>query len=208
MLRNLWSLVKLLLETKVIEKLLIRFFPAKGLYEVLSYHCNLEIHDKSGDQATYSKKQKVRFLQNNILAYQDQAWGDGESFADYQCSPGIPVDRYQDGNIWRILISLREVKSRGDVSTFHIERKIKDGFPGSTEYLQTKIDHATRYLEMSVVFPKQRPPRRFLLQQTNANRTKPLSNNHIHQLPDKRIKVTWSTKKPQLFEMYTLRWEW
>lgn len=201
-------MLKLLQETDLLEKLLVWLFPARGLYEVLSYDCTLEIHDVAGKQGTYRKQQKVRFLQDNILAYQDQAWGDGDIFADYRCSPGIPVDRYQDGNIWQILISLREVKSRGDMTTFHIERKIKDGFPNPTEYLQTKIDHVTRKLEMSTTFPKERPPHRVVIHKQNANRTTLLSSKHIQQLPNKQFKVTWSTNKPRQFETYTLRWDW
>ena len=46
----------------------------------------------------FSKRQRVRYLQNNIIAYQDQAWGDGEMLVNYRCSPGVPVDRYKLGH--------------------------------------------------------------------------------------------------------------
>jgi len=31
----------------------------------------------------------VRYLQDNVIAYRDQAWGDGEILVDYRCTPGI-----------------------------------------------------------------------------------------------------------------------
>jgi hypothetical protein len=50
----------------------------RGLYEVLEYEATLELEDQGGKRATFKKREKVRYLQDNIIAYQDQAWGDGE----------------------------------------------------------------------------------------------------------------------------------
>lgn len=77
-----------------------QFQRSRGLYEVLSCEVTLSLVDVKGREAIYRKVQKVRFLQDHVIAYEDQAWGDGNLFADYKCSPGIPVDRYQDGNRW------------------------------------------------------------------------------------------------------------
>ncbi len=45
-----------------------------GMYEVLDYDSTLELLDEHGHRARFSKREKVRYLQNNIIAYQDQAW--------------------------------------------------------------------------------------------------------------------------------------
>lgn len=111
-----------------------------GSYEVLDYETTLELFDPEGKLAKYTKHQKVQFLQDNVIAFQDQAWGDGEIFAEYKCSPGYPVDTYRDGNKYRVLISLRETKNRGDIEEFHIERTITDGFMRPTEDYQVDID--------------------------------------------------------------------
>lgn len=183
-------------------------FRPQGMYEVLAYDAVLDIHDAQGYEATYRKRQKVRFLQDNIIAYPDVAWGEGNIFADYQCSPGIPVDRYRDGNRWRVLISLRESKSRGQLEDFHIERQIENGFTRATEYFQAKIDHPTRRLSLSIIFPKKRPSLRVILIEQNANRTTELGPKHFQTLPTGRQQVTWETTCPRQFEMYTLRWKW
>jgi len=81
-----------------------------GVYEVLSYESTLELKDRGGKSATFKKCEKVRYLQDNIIAYQDQVWGDGEILLDYSCTPGTLVDRYRSGYKTYVLISRREAR--------------------------------------------------------------------------------------------------
>lgn len=198
MLVALWRLGRKVVRSKAHE----------GMYEVLDYESRLEILDTKGKKAVLHKRQRVRFRQDNIIAFQDQASGEGDIFADYKCSPGVAVDRYRDGHRHRILISLRETRNRGDVEEFRIERTIKDGFSKDNEYFQTEINHETRNVSISVIFPRNRPPRRVTLVEQNATRTTALGPENEHQLPDGRVQVTWRAEKPRLFEAYILRWEW
>ncbi len=50
----------------------------EGVYETLDYESTIEIHNKIGTRAAFSKRKKIRYLQDNIIAYQDYGWGDGE----------------------------------------------------------------------------------------------------------------------------------
>ncbi len=142
----------------------------EGMYEVLEYAARLELCDRRGEKAVFYKRQRVRFLQDHIIAFQDQAWGDGEIFAEYRCAPGVAVDRYREGHRWHILISLREAKQRGDIEAFHIERTIKGGFTKPVEDFQTEVNHTTRRLTVSVVFPRTRSPKAVALIEQNAAR--------------------------------------
>lgn len=180
----------------------------EGMYEVLDYHARLDLRDACGNQAVLHKRQRVRFLQNNIIAYQDKAWGDGDIFADYRCSPGVAVDRYREGHRYNILISLRETKHSGNVEEFRIERTIRGGFRKPTEDFQIEIDHRTQRLAISIVFPAQRPPRTVIVLEQNSTRSQVLGPEHTTELPDGRREVMWRTEKPRLFEAYILRWEW
>jgi hypothetical protein len=184
------------------------FAPQPGLYEVLDYDARLELQDTEGKRVTYFKRQRVRFLQDNIIAYQDNAWGDGNIFTDYQCSPGIPVDRYREGHRYRVLISLRATKQRGDIEEFYIQRTITDGFTRTTEDFQTEIDHKTQKLSLSVVFPMDRNPKEVRIVEQKAHRTLELGRDHCHRLPDGRLEVRWETTKPRRFEAYILHWSW
>jgi hypothetical protein len=180
----------------------------EGMYDVLELNLRLELHDTRGERAVLYKRELVRFLQDNIIAYQDKAWGDGEIFADYKCTPGVAVDRYRDGYRYRVLISLRETKRRGDVEEFHIERTIHQGFTKNVESIQIDVDHVIRKLSLSVVFPQKRPIKNAWLIEQNTTRTVPLGPGNRVRLPDGREQVKWSTDKPRLFEAYILRWEW
>ncbi len=195
---DLWRLGKHIFSAKAHE----------GMYEVLDLNVRLDLQDTKGHKAIFYKTEKVRFLQDNIIAYQDKAWGDGNIFAEYKCSPGVPVDRYRDGYRYRILISLRETKKHGDIEEFHIERTVFDGFTKPTESISIDIDHVMHKVSLSVVFPKKRFPKVVNLIEQNSTRTMLLDSQYITTLPDGRQQVTWNTDKPRLFEAYILRWEW
>jgi hypothetical protein len=195
----------------IVFRFIQRVFPIAaqpGIYEVLEREIRLELKDPHGKEAIFHKRQRVRFLQDNIIAYEDKAWGDGKIFEDYKCSPGVPVDSYRDGYRWRILISLRKTENRGDVEEFNIQRTIKNGFRQKREDLQSDIDHRTHKMSLSVVFPPQRLPKHAWLIEQKRNRTTELGRENFHILPDGREQVTWTTDKPKLHEAYILRWEW
>lgn len=189
-------------------KSVFRLKTHEGMYTVLSYHAQLELLDNEGEKAILHKRQSVRFRQDNIIAYQDKAWGDGELFADYHCSPGVAVDRYREGHRYLVLISLRETKHAGDIEEFQIDRTIKDGFTSTSEDLQIDIDHVTQQLSMSIIFPQNRFPKEVTLKEQNSTRTQVLGPEYMVELPDGRREVRFSTNKPRLFEAYMLRWEW
>ena len=179
-----------------------------GLYEVLDYESTFEIMDPKGETATLRRREVIRFLQDNVVAIHDHAWGDGEIFADYQCQPGVPVDFYKDGSKFNVLISLRETKNRGDIIEFWVERVIKQGLLQEFEWLETEIDHWTKDLKLSIIFPKERPCRRATLSRRSTGKTTVLSQKHFALLPDGRQKLTWKTRHPRLHDRYTVQWMW
>ncbi len=179
-----------------------------GLYEVLTYESVLELQDPTGENAVFRKHHRVKFLQDHVIAYQDYVWGEGNLFADYQCSPGTVVDRYKEGNRWNVLISLRETKSRGDIEDFHIERRIINGFLKSEEYWQMEMQHETRWLKLSIVFPAQRRCKRAVLTERMRNRTTEFEPDQITELSNGRQVLTWQTPRPRRFETYTIKWWW
>jgi hypothetical protein len=179
-----------------------------GLYEILDYDATLEIIDPKGEKAVITRREVVRFLQDNVVAIHDHAWGDGQLFAEYSCQPGVAVDFYEDGSKYNVLISLRETKNRGDVVEFWIERVIKRGLLEDHEWFETEIDHWMKRLKLSIIFPKERPCRRATLSQRSSGRTMLLPQKHFALLPDGRQKLTWETSCPKLHDRYTIKWAW
>lgn len=191
-----------------IGRKILRGLADEGIYEVLDYECTLELKDQDGKNAIIHKREKVRFLQDYIIAYEDQAWGDGEILLDYRCSPGIPVDEYKLGHRTYKLISLREFKNKGDIDEFNIEWKMRNGFLKSTGFWGTSINHRTSKVTVKVVFPKDRPPLRAAITETNLQRTHILGKEGQQKLPDGRQMITWENFRPRLYEEYVLSWEW
>lgn len=181
---------------------------SEGMYEILDYDSGLELLDTKGTKARFKKLQRVKFLQNHIIAFQDYAWGDGDTLEDYQCSPGIVVDKYKEGDRWNILISLRETKSAGDITDFHIERTGRNSFTQAEEWFQTEIRHPTKRLRMTIIFPKGRSCQRAVLLQRSQHQTLVLGPEHFTILPDGRQRLSWETEQIKQFEIYTIKWRW
>lgn len=200
--------VELAAEAWKLGRKILRGLANEGMYEVLEYESVLELQDVEGKRATFKKRKRVRYLQNNIIAYQDYGWGDGEQFQGYRANPGVPVDRYKIGYKTYILLSLRGVRNRGDADEFHIQWKIRNGFLKPDGFWETDVSSRTKQMQMSVVFPKSRPPRNIRLVEHNLRRTKHLETDKITQLPDGRWQATWEVQNPRLYEHYILRWDW
>ena len=180
----------------------------EGIYEVLSHEAILDLKDKRGKSAKVRKLQTVRYLQNHIIAFQDQAWGDGDILINYRCKPGKLVDRWRPGQKTYLLISLQETKHRGDTDEFEIEWGIRNGFLRENELWETEIRHRTKYLKMQVIFPKARPPKQAWIGEHLSKKSEPLSEQKFEKLPDGRRLATWEKKRPRLNERYQLRWSW
>ena len=178
-----------------------------GLYEILDYETTLELN-RRGTITHFFKRQKVRFLQDNILSFQDYAWGDGDIFADYQCSPGIVADRYRVGDRWNILISLRESKSRGDVEEFLIQSTFKNTYERREEWQQVEIRHRTKHLRANILFPKNRHCKKAVVQLRRQHRSIELGRSNFGLLPDGREILQWEVSNIRPLEVITIRWTW
>jgi hypothetical protein len=187
---------------------IFRGLSQEGMFEVLEYETILELLDSDGKKARFKKRKKVRYLQDNIIAYQDHAWGDGKILQAYRCTPGKPVDRYKLDFKTYILISLREVKSRGDVDEFNIQWSMQNSFLKTDESWTTDIGNRTKEIRVSVIFPKDRHPSRLALVENQHRKTKNLGSEYKKLLPDGRLRVTWEKKNPRLYEHYVIRWRW
>lgn len=180
----------------------------EGMCEVLEMESTLELLNEKGTAAVFNKRKHVRYLQNDTIAFQDYAWGDGKILMDYRCSPGKRVDQYRLGYKTFVLISLQEVKSRGDEDEFQMQWKIKDGFLVNDGFWETDISQRTERIKVSVIFPKMRPPKRAVVIETNQRRTNEIARKQFELLQDGRVKVSWVKEKPRLYEHYLLKWVW
>jgi hypothetical protein len=189
-------------------KRLYNIISPQGMYEVLEYDSILELKDTQGKKAVFKKREKVRYLQDNIIAYQDQAWGDGEILLDYQCSPGKPVDFYRPGRKTYVVISLQGVRQRDDMDEFHIQWVVKNGFLRAQELWESEVSHPTRRMKVQVIFPKARHPMQVTASEDIRRKSYLLDSDNQRRLPDGRWLVSWERKNPRLNERYIIKWEW
>jgi hypothetical protein len=154
------------------------------------------------------KYEQVQYLQDNIIAFQDQAWGEGEILLNYSCTPGIPVDRYRTSYKTIILISRREVKSRGDIDEYRIQWGIHQGFVKPVGYWATEISHTTKRIQVQIIFPGIRPPLGATVLEKNRQVTTVLGKDSFHRLPRHKWAISWELAAPRLHEQYILSWEW
>jgi len=178
------------------------------MYHVLDYESTLELLDVEGKFARFEKQKKIKYVQDNIIAHQDYAWGDGKILVNYKCHPGKAVDRYRSGYKTYILIALHEVKNRGDVDDFHITWETKDGFLTPDGFWETNISQKTTQMRVNVIFPKKRLPKRVIVEESNHRKTHIITSEERTVLPDGRMKVSWLKNKPRLFETYLMKWLW
>ena len=200
--------VEILADAWKLGRKVLRGLANEGIYEMLDYESTLVLHDTKGKRAKLHKRMKVRYLQDNIIAFQDYAWGEGKFLINYKSSPGIKVDQYKLGYKTYILLSLREVKNRGDIDEHNIEWDIHNGFLKKDGFWETSVTSRMKRLRVKVIFPKTRPPLSVSLIESNSRRAYVLGNEHIKKLPDGRWKLSWEKQKPMLFEHYLLKWEW
>jgi hypothetical protein len=70
------------------------------------------------------------------------------------------------------------------------------------------MQHETRWLKLSIIFPKRRPCQRAVLFEKTRNRVTVLNSESLANLPDGRQVLTWEKTRPKRFETYTIKWCW
>jgi len=179
-----------------------------GMYEVMDYQSTLEILDPRGMVAKFNKTEKVRFLQDNVIAIQDQLWGVNKRIFDYKCTPGVPVDFYTSGHKTLVIISLREIQSKGDGLDLNMQWYLKGDRIGKKGIWETYVNQYTRKIKLNILFPEERPPIRVWIKEGNRKKVIEIEKNTITKLPDKQWQLTWEKKNPILYETYSMKWEW
>lgn len=174
----------------------------------MEYDSTLEIKDPKGEVAIYRKRQKVRFLVDDVVAFRDVFWGEGNLASSYRCRPGKAVDFYREGSKHYVLISLREAKHLGDIVEFNIEREVRGGFVRRDEWREVEINDPTAKLRLVLIFPEARQCIDAWVIEKHGDRATPLDRDHFSHLPDGRQVLCWEKSDPRLHELYRLRWEW
>lgn len=176
------------------------------LYEVLDYQAVLELLDTEGRDAIYTRRQTVRFLQDQVTGWYDYGWGNGIAFAEHEVSPGSIIERRLLGSHHRSRIELSEPKAKGDVLTFTISRSIKNGLVSpSAHWLEAELYHNAYHVSLRVLMPASRLVQDARLVSLGTPQPKRLA---VRREPDGRQSVAYTVPRPTVGERYTLLWDW
>jgi hypothetical protein len=76
---------------------------------------------------------------------------------NYRSTPGKAVDFYRPGNKTYIVISIQNVRNRGDQDEYFIKWGMKDCFLRDQELWETSVSHPTRSIKINIVFFQESP---------------------------------------------------
>lgn len=191
--------------SKLLRPHLAGVFKPSALYDVLNFEATIEVKDSRGYQAVYSKKQRLRFLKDNVSTVYDYGWGTGNAFASHRVEPGHIVERKQIGPRYRSLVMLPEPQHKGDELTLSVRRLIKDKFTGKGNWLEGEVYNKMQRMRLSVILPASRPvTRAWLVQRRQPTESlvsaKPISGH--------RQRLASTITNPKIGDMYTLVWDW
>lgn len=178
----------------------------KSPYEIIDEQHEWDIVNPSGALVIHRKKMRLRFLQDNVATVYENIWGDGRCHW-LHCDPGVFVDEFKTaGKVFK-LISLREIRGRGDEQDFAVSCEWRDAFTSEAEWVQVQTGHPTNTLTIRIIFPAGRPSRRVTVNRTSDPNARVLSVDHFEEVSGRQV-VTWSPNRPKAGETHTVRWVW
>lgn len=171
-------------------------------YEVLDYRATLRLLDARGLHASFTRRQRIRFIQNGVSAILDHAWGNGVLSAHYHNTAGLLEDSLRDGDLRHLVVGLRRRMARGDRLTFSVSRLAIAAFTQSDEWLQTTVDHPVQRIGCRVIFPKERRCLRATLSVGPLRVPLPVIEQGGHSV------IAFETFAGQAHTPYTIHWSW
>ena len=129
-------------------------------YETIKFSGRLEILDRERRAARFVRRQRVRFLEDDVGVFMDRVWGEGVLFAGY-AAPGLrmlePI-RTLKGYV--VPLRLPRLFRKGDVFDIVTERRIIGAFYHPLAYWDTAMSAPTELVSIEVAAPAGTPIKR------------------------------------------------
>ena len=181
-----------------------RSWPAMA-YETLWLELVLDLRDGRGERAVLMRRQRIRFHAGAAVV-RELVWGEGEQLTRYTAQGARRLAVRPEGSRRAVLLDPDRRPMRGEEVTITSRRIIRDGFRGADEYCEAFLERPTGRVDLTVVFPPARPPKRaqLVLATTEAVlRTVP-----PHYRADGRAMLRCRLRRPDPAATYSLRWSW
>ena len=170
------------------------YFP----YETIKFSARLEFLNRRG-VAIFSRRQRIRFLEDGVGTFFDLAWGEGVLFANYTAGSLRILDAIPTRKGYIVALALPRLFRRGETFEVDIRRRIVGSFLDDQVYWDTAMRVPTELLSVDIVPP---PGRRIRYPEIIAP---PQGDFDASESPARlRLRV----KQPAVDIPYRLTWSW
>ncbi len=179
---------------------------SEGPYEVDEDRTEWDIEADDGSRAVVIKVLKVRFTQSAVVI-QDEAWGDGDLFANYHHNVGTLLKVVDAPPRKYAIVQLVPPRTTGEPVELVSRRTVADGFRGADEWVQLGVANPSLRSEMVVRFPPGRPPQNVRVKTERDNVGRPPAANELgHE--DGRTVFRRTFARPKVGTTLTVNWSW
>lgn len=183
-----------------------------GPYEISKMVNELDIQSIDGSLAVHRKQLSLEFLHNQVVAIWEGAYGDGEQFADFKCTPTSlrAVDEFVEGGRRHKVISLRRLYNRGDKIDVTFERTIKNALlDPEREAFLVDVTRRTQTLIIRIIFHKEHKCTEATLYRRHGKKSskEPLTQSFSYNEEGRQV-IEWKKSRPKLGDTYTFEWTW
>lgn len=168
-------------------------------YETIKYGGRLEMLDKEGNVATFTRRQRIRFLEDNVAVFFDRVWGEGVLFANYSAKSMRIIDAIPTTKGYVVPLALPRRFSKGEVFDVVTHRRIVGAFLPDMAYWDSAMHAPTELLALDVVAPR---TRRFRSPEIIAPPTGDFDADAS------RGSLKLRVRQPALHASYRLMWAW
>lgn len=134
-------------------ELLDGYFP----YETIKFSGRLKILDSDGNAAVFTRRQRVRFLEDGVSVLFDRIWGEGILVGSY-LAPGLSLmEPIRTPTGYVLPLGLPRRFRKGETFEIVSHRRIVGAFSESRGYWDTTMSKPTELIQITVVVPPGMP---------------------------------------------------
>ena len=167
-------------------------------YETIQFDGRLEIGE-GGRVAWFSRRQLIRFLEDDARVFLDRVWGDGVLFAGYETGPTRIIDAIPARRGYVVLLRLPRRIRKGETFEIVTGRKIVGAFADEDAYWELAMSAPTASLSLQV----------------SSRRARGMRTIHVAaprlrgvDVRQRRRSLGLKVDSPALYVPYRLEWRW
>lgn len=195
------SAIALALAAWLVLELLLRTTSGPG-YDVTRVEHRWDFVHPDGSLVIHRRRMRLRFVRS-VISVTDVVSDPLDQVSPYVCRPGRVVDRFPVGGETWVLVSLGELRRRGQEETLEFSHSLRDAFRGNHGTVQAMVPEGTRRLVLELVFPRDRGPEKVSCRFGKGAPQPP----EVDELDGRRI-LRWDFERVRAGASCAVQWSW